>query len=105
MDHSNTETNIKPWNDLQKDMKEGNNITKWMDREPYAYWKGNVQMGVVRKELWKCRSTNEHDWNARLYTMVTAQSFLSQYYIYHSDKFKICRTGFKRFEVDSKLLI
>ncbi|KAJ9681523.1 hypothetical protein PVL29_020411 [Vitis rotundifolia] len=63
------ETNIKPWNGFKKDLKEGNYRTKWIDREPYAYWKGNVKMGVVRKELFKCRNTNEQDWNARLYIM------------------------------------
>ncbi|RVW30649.1 hypothetical protein CK203_101277 [Vitis vinifera] len=63
------ETNIKPWNGFKKDLKEGNYRTKWIDREPYAYWKGNVKMGVVRKELFKCRNTDEQDWNARLYIM------------------------------------
>ena len=65
------ETHIKPWNDLQKDMKEGNSRAKWIDREPYAYWKGNIKMGAVRKELFKCRNNDEQDWNARVYTMVT----------------------------------
>ncbi|RVW81225.1 O-glucosyltransferase rumi [Vitis vinifera] len=59
----------KPWNAFKKDLKEGNYRTKWIDREPYAYWKGNVKMGVVRKELFKCRNTDEQDWNARLYIM------------------------------------
>ncbi|KAJ9681524.1 hypothetical protein PVL29_020412 [Vitis rotundifolia] len=63
------EIHIKPWNTLRKDLREGNNRTKWVDREPYAYWKGNFKMGVTRHELSKCINTNEQDWNARIYNM------------------------------------
>ena len=92
------ETNIKPWNGFKKDLKEGNYRTKWIDREPYAYWKGNVKMGVVRKELFKCRNTDEQDWNARLYIMVTnlhdsAKSFQLQYYINRADSFRFAGLG------------
>ncbi|KAK3227102.1 hypothetical protein Dsin_006964 [Dipteronia sinensis] len=61
------EINIKPWEGLLKDIKEGNNRSKWMDREPYAYWKGNPYVAESRQELLKCNVSDKHDWNARLY--------------------------------------
>ena len=64
------EINIKPWNSLRKELEEGNNRTKWMDREPYAYWKGNIRTSGNRQALFKCRPSNNHDWNARVYDMV-----------------------------------
>ncbi|KAK4379342.1 hypothetical protein RND71_001204 [Anisodus tanguticus] len=35
------EINTKPWRSVIKDIKEGNKISKWKDRVPFAYWKGN----------------------------------------------------------------
>ena len=65
------EIHIKQWNTLKKDLKEGNNRTEWIDREPYAYWKGNINLGLARHELSKCNKTSEQDWNARIYDIVT----------------------------------
>ncbi|KAL8114195.1 hypothetical protein AgCh_021161 [Apium graveolens] len=62
------ELKIKPWKLLNKDLEEANNESKWEDREPYAYWKGNVKLGR-RPELLKCNLSEEHDWNARIYAM------------------------------------
>ncbi|CAL9065969.1 unnamed protein product [Musa banksii] len=62
------ETNIKPWVPLMNDMKAANEEVKWIDREPFAFWKGNPTMGSNRQELLKCNVTNEQDWNARIYT-------------------------------------
>ncbi|KAJ9173585.1 hypothetical protein P3X46_016704 [Hevea brasiliensis] len=61
------EINIKPWNDMLKDIKEGNNKTKWIDREPYAYWKGNPFVAETRRDLLTCNVSDEQDWNARLF--------------------------------------
>ncbi|KAL8106781.1 hypothetical protein AgCh_023521 [Apium graveolens] len=61
------EINIKPWEMILKEMKEGNSKVKWMDREPYAYWKGNPFVVDNRKDLLKCNISEEHDWNARLF--------------------------------------
>ncbi|KAK6918396.1 Glycosyl transferase CAP10 domain [Dillenia turbinata] len=60
------EINIKPWDPLREDLKEGNNMSKWMDREPYAYWKGNTRMGN-RKQLMWCNPNDKEDWNARIF--------------------------------------
>ena len=65
------EIRIKPWTTLKEELKEGNNRTKWVNREPYAYWRGNIKMGKVREELSKCTHTDEQDWNARIYNLVT----------------------------------
>jgi protein glucosyltransferase len=65
------EINIKPWDALQEDLKDGNNRVRWMDREPYAYWKGNPSVSATRKELVKCNVSSTHDWNARIYAQVT----------------------------------
>ncbi|XP_041002853.1 O-glucosyltransferase rumi homolog [Juglans microcarpa x Juglans regia] len=61
------EINIKPWENLLKDLKEGNGRKRWMDREPYAYWKGNPAVAVTRQELIKCNVSATQDWNARVY--------------------------------------
>nr|CAB3447366.1 unnamed protein product [Digitaria exilis] len=61
------EINIKPWDALQKELRSGNKRVKWMDREPYAYWKGNPDVAATRQELVKCNVSSEHEWNARIY--------------------------------------
>ena len=64
------EINIKPWDALQKDLKNGNSRVTWSNREPYAYWKGNEAVAVSRQELVKCNTSSTQDWNARIYTQV-----------------------------------
>ncbi|KAI3458150.1 hypothetical protein Pfo_014813 [Paulownia fortunei] len=61
------ETNIKPWEQLLADLNEGNKRVSWMDREPYAFWKGNPHVAEKRMELLKCNVSDEQDWNARVY--------------------------------------
>jgi hypothetical protein len=58
-------------NDLLEDLKDGNNRVKWLDREPYAYWKGNPSVSVTRQELVKCNVSNTQDWISRIYNQVT----------------------------------
>jgi hypothetical protein len=64
------EINIKPWDALQKELNGGNKRVKWLNREPYAYWKGNPDVAVTRQELVKCNVSSEHEWNARIYKQV-----------------------------------
>ncbi|KAJ8749045.1 hypothetical protein K2173_013489 [Erythroxylum novogranatense] len=61
------EINIKPWKDILKDVKEGNKRTKWKDRVPYAYWRGNPRVARTRRDLLRCNASESHDWNTRLY--------------------------------------
>ncbi|XP_073304753.1 uncharacterized protein [Primulina huaijiensis] len=61
------EINIKPWDNLSKDIKEGNMRTRWKDREPHAYWKGNPAVAATRMDLLKCNVSDKQDWNARVY--------------------------------------
>ncbi|GKU88197.1 hypothetical protein SLEP1_g2491 [Rubroshorea leprosula] len=61
------ETNIRPWRNLLKDIKEGSKRIKWKDRVPYAYYRGNLNVAPTRKDLKKCNPSSEHDWNTRLY--------------------------------------
>ncbi|KAK1315059.1 hypothetical protein QJS10_CPA06g00330 [Acorus calamus] len=42
------EINIKPWKGLMKELKEGNEMLGWLDRIPYAYWKGNPSVASTR---------------------------------------------------------
>jgi hypothetical protein len=67
------ETNIRPWRSLLEDIKEGNKRSKWKERVPYAYWKGNPDVAPTRKDLLKCNVSNKDDWNTRLYTLDWAQ--------------------------------
>ncbi|GAB2290994.1 hypothetical protein Dimus_025248 [Dionaea muscipula] len=57
------EINIKPWVPLMKDMEEGNQRINWTNREPYAFWKGNLHTGP-RVKLGRCNSIK--DWNAQI---------------------------------------
>ncbi|KAF8081579.1 hypothetical protein N665_0879s0034 [Sinapis alba] len=61
------EVNIKPWESLLKELREGNQRSKWVNREPYAYWKGNPTVADTRLDLMKCNVSEEYDWKARLY--------------------------------------
>lgn len=61
------EINIKPWEFLSKDLKEGNKRVKFEDREPYAFWKGNPFVAPHRMELLNCNVTDKQDWHARVY--------------------------------------
>lgn len=61
------EINIRPWEELSKELKEGNGKIKWVDREPYAYWKGNPEVAATRKDLLKCNVSENQDWGARVY--------------------------------------
>ncbi|XP_066348671.1 uncharacterized protein [Miscanthus floridulus] len=81
------EINIKPWDALQEDLKDGNNKVRWMDREPYAYWKGNPSVSATRKELVKCNVSSTHDWNTRIYTQ---------------DWFKESKAGYKDSDLSSQ---
>ncbi|XP_075493547.1 uncharacterized protein LOC142531332 [Primulina tabacum] len=61
------EINIKPWETLSKGIAEGNKRTSWMEKEPYAYWKGNPTVNPRRKDLLRCNVSPKQDWNARVY--------------------------------------
>jgi len=64
------EVNIKPWHILLGELKEGNKKIPWLNREPYAYWKGNPSVAETREDLMKCNVSEKQDWNARLYAQV-----------------------------------
>jgi len=81
------EINIKPWHALQEDLKDGNNRVRWMNREPYAYWKGNPSVSATRQELVKCNVSSTQDWNARIYAQ---------------DWFKESKTGYKDSDLGSQ---
>ncbi|KAG5108855.1 hypothetical protein JHK84_045762 [Glycine max] len=61
------EINIKPWHILLGELKEGTTRIPWLNREPYAYWKGNPAVAETRQDLMKCNVSENQDWNARLF--------------------------------------
>ncbi|XP_050225875.1 uncharacterized protein LOC126675300 [Mercurialis annua] len=73
------ETNIKPWEQIVKDLKKGNEKSKWKEREAYAFWKGNPHVAETRLDLMKCNVSQEHEWNARLYRQDWGQESQSGY--------------------------
>lgn len=81
------ETNIKPWGDMLKDIKEGNERSEWRDRVPYAYWKGNPNVSPIRKDLLTCNVSEKNDWNTHLYIQVTNSLLYIYIYIFsiHGD--------------------
>lgn len=70
VDFCRSEVNIKPWESLLKELREGNQRSTWINREPYAYWKGNPSVAETRQDLMKCNVSEEHEWNARVYAQV-----------------------------------
>ncbi|PON86429.1 Lipopolysaccharide-modifying protein [Trema orientale] len=87
------EINIKPWESMLKEIKEGNEKIKWMEREPYAYWKGNPHVAEGRRDLLKCNVSDSQDWNARLF--VQDWILESQQGYRHSDLSKQCTHRYK----------
>ncbi|CAN0902764.1 O-glucosyltransferase rumi homolog [Linum grandiflorum] len=84
------EINIKPWEMLLGELKEGNSRTKWEDRAPYAYWKGNPDVAETRLDLLKCNvSETGQDWNAR---------------VYRQDWFKESQQGYKQSDLASQCI-
>lgn len=75
-----------------KDLKKGNDRSKWMEREPYAYWKGNPFVAESRQDLLKCNVSDSQDWNARLFIQVTHKQILSSYPILENKVSKFCKT-------------
>ncbi|XAR63085.1 Protein xylosyltransferase [Bertholletia excelsa] len=61
------EINIRPWRHVLEDIKEGNKRTKWEDRVPLAYWKGNPTVAPTRGDLMKCNVSEKDNWNTLLY--------------------------------------
>jgi hypothetical protein len=76
------EINIKPWDALQKDLDAGNRKVRWIDREPYAYWKGNPDVAAIRQELVKCNVTSKQEWNARIYKQVLVCEYVHYTLLY-----------------------
>ncbi|KAM7257457.1 hypothetical protein ACFE04_013198 [Oxalis oulophora] len=87
------EINIKPWSSVLKDIREGNKETKWMEREPYAYWKGNPFVAETRQDLLKCNASATDDWNARLYIQDWVRE--SEHGFEHSDVSRQCNHRYK----------
>ncbi|RID61376.1 hypothetical protein BRARA_E00532 [Brassica rapa] len=61
------ELNIKPWAKSLVAIEEGNKMTQWEDRVPYAYWRGNPNVARTRKDLLRCNVSDQEDWNTGLY--------------------------------------
>lgn len=55
---------------MVKDLEEGNKKKRWVDREPYAFWKGNPGVAPTRRDLMKCNPSDTQDWYARLFVQV-----------------------------------
>jgi len=55
--------NIRPWAPFLEEVKREIRRVPWHDREPYAFWKGNPDVGGLRSDLMRC---NGSDWNALL---------------------------------------
>ncbi|CAN4087762.1 unnamed protein product [Withania somnifera] len=83
------EINIKPWETLSKELKKGNEKTKWTNREPYAYWKGNPYVAETRKSLLKCNVSEKQDWGVRVYAQ---------------DWYREQREGFKQSDLASQCI-
>ncbi|KAJ0910686.1 putative protein xylosyltransferase [Helianthus annuus] len=69
------EVNVSPWVKLSKELEQGNQKQKWMEREPFAYWKGNTYTGWARRDLAMCNSDDKQEWNARIHHLDWRKGF------------------------------
>ncbi|KAG2628458.1 hypothetical protein PVAP13_3KG390600 [Panicum virgatum] len=62
------EVNIRPWAPFLEEVEREIRRVPWLDREPYAFWKGNPDVGGLRTDLMRCNGSHNSkvDWNARL---------------------------------------
>ncbi|TVU35884.1 hypothetical protein EJB05_17791, partial [Eragrostis curvula] len=78
------EMNIRPWPQMLEEVTRENERVRWLERQPYAYWKGKPNIYRIRHQLLRCNISNGHEWNAHLFSQVlreekpsaTAFSFL-----------------------------
>ncbi|PUZ66580.1 hypothetical protein GQ55_3G329100 [Panicum hallii var. hallii] len=63
------EVNIRPWAPFLEEVARESWRTPWLDRKPYAFWKGNANVCGLRRDLMRCNkgSDSGKDWNARLF--------------------------------------
>ncbi|KAG2628459.1 hypothetical protein PVAP13_3KG390400 [Panicum virgatum] len=61
--------NIRPWAPFLEEVARETQRTPWLDREPYAFWKGNANVCGLRRDLMRCNkgSDSGRDWNARVF--------------------------------------
>lgn len=58
-------------------MEEGKKKKKFMEREIYAYWKGNPFVASPsREDLLTCNLSSQHDWNARIFIQVHTHIYI-----------------------------
>ncbi|CAL4900064.1 unnamed protein product [Urochloa decumbens] len=64
------EVNIRPWAPFLEEVARESRRVPWMEREPYAFWKGNPNPGSLRKDLMRCNASGSggKQWNARLFS-------------------------------------
>lgn len=59
------EVNLGPWDTEFRDIKRGSRSRSWPKKWPYAYWKGNPDVGSpIRSELMQCNDTKQ--WRAQI---------------------------------------
>jgi protein glucosyltransferase len=63
------EINVRPWAPLLEGFVRENERLPWLDREPYAFWKGSIVGLPERQDLYKCNNDSAagKDWGARLF--------------------------------------
>ncbi|KAI4364737.1 hypothetical protein MLD38_020792 [Melastoma candidum] len=66
------EVNVKPWEVMIRAIREKSNKIKWEDRQPFAYWKGNL-LNDNRRELMKCNKRWIRDWKVRAFSQDWAE--------------------------------
>jgi hypothetical protein len=64
------EVGIRPWPQLLEEVRRENERVRWLERQHYAFWKGNPEGYRIRHELLRCNASNGQEWNARLFTQV-----------------------------------
>lgn len=59
------ETNIEPWDEQFKDIKQGSQAKSWAQKMPHAFWKGNPDVeSPIRLELMQCNHPRK--WGAQI---------------------------------------
>ncbi|XP_062233594.1 uncharacterized protein LOC133930846 [Phragmites australis] len=69
------EVNIRPWPQMLEEARQENERVRWLERQPYAYWKGSPGVARIRGELMRCNVSSGQEWNARLFSQDWRQAF------------------------------
>ncbi|EFJ09346.1 hypothetical protein SELMODRAFT_44697, partial [Selaginella moellendorffii] len=85
------EVNIRPWEEESQEIFQGSQGVEWSNRQPFAFWKGNLRMGKLRTLLARCNST-------KFGTLVLDQNWIDEANIGYENS-NLCKQCNQRYNI------